>query len=442
MRFPLSRVVFSVTLLAGPGPFATGRTLPEDVTVKAFLRPTAALKGPRLQVLMRVPLVALNDIQFPSRGSGYIDFSRVDQVLPGVARYWLANSLEVFEEGIRLPRPEVSEIRLSPFSDLSYRSFDEALAHTTGPRLTDSTDAFLTQLWFDVLFEYPIRSEHSAFSVNPRFARLGVRVATNLTFLGPGAPPREFEFSGDPELIRLEPRAWETATRFFHWGALHLFHGSDYLLFLVCAVLPFRRLRDALIPTAAFAVTSAIGFAGVVLGQVPDGFWFPPLIHTLIAALIVYSALENIAGIVPAGRRAVITLISGLFFGFDFAFGYLAKAQFAGAWHGFAAASFDAGTIACLTAVVVIVVPTLRLVLRFTPESRTEIIVLSVLAAHTAWHWMTERAAVFSRYPIRLPAMDAVFVATAMRWGVVFVLLAGAAWFAAGYLKPKGAEQQ
>ena len=157
MRFPLSRVVLSAALLAGLASFASGRTLPEDVTVKLFVRPVAAPAGPRLQVLVRLPMVALNDIQFPSRGSGYIDFSRVDQVLPGAARYWIANSLEVFEGDARLSRPEVAATRLSTFSDTSFRSFEDALARFASPALTDSTDPFLTQLWSEEWLENPDR---------------------------------------------------------------------------------------------------------------------------------------------------------------------------------------------------------------------------------------------------------------------------------------------
>lgn len=442
MRFPLSRVVRSATLLAGLAAFASGRTLPEDVTVKLFVRPVTAVAGPRLQVLVRLPMVALNDIQFPSRGSGFIDFSRVDQVLPGAARYWVANSLEVFEGDARLPRPEVSATRLSTFSDASFRSFDDALARLKGPALTDTTDSFLTQLWFDVLFEYPIRSAGSAFSVSPKFAHLGVRVATSMTFVEPQGAPRGFEFSGDPGVIRLEPTGSQVSAEFFRSGFLHFLQGSDYLLFLLCVILPFRRFAGALLPVAALALSSAVGFGAVLLNQVPDGFWFPPFVQTLIAGIIILTAIENIAGTVPASRRSVVALVAGLVFGFDFALGWQAKSQFAGHFPLASEVAFCAGILACMVAATVVMLPVLRLLLSFTPAARTEITVLSVLAAHTAWHWMTERFALYSRYPVHFPQVDASLIAAAMRWAMVLVLLAGAGWFFSGYLKPKDAGGQ
>lgn len=438
MRFSLSRVVFTAALLAGFVSSARARTVPDDVTVKIFAKP----EGGKLRLLVRLPLVALNDIQFPSRGPGYLDLAHINQVLPGAARYWVANSIDLFEDDRHLPRPEVVQTRLSVLANKSFDSYDEAFAHLNGSQLDEKTDTFLTQVWFDMLLEYPIQADRSLFSIHSRLASLGVKVSTTLTFIAPGAVPRTFEFTGDPGLLRLEPQVLEVARQFFNWGFLYLLNGSDYLLFLFCAVLPFRRYHQVAPLAGGFAVAFSLTFIASILNQAPDGFWFPPLVETAVALAIVYTALENIAGNVPPLRRALVSLVFGLVFGFSFALGHATKAQFAGAWPMLAAIAFDAGLLAAMGVVLLVLVPVLRWLLRFTPVARTETIVLSVLAAHTAWHWLTERFARFNRFPIRFPGLDAALLAGAMRWGMLLVLLAGGVWFVSGYLKPKGLKPQ
>ena len=98
----------------------------------------------------------------------------------------------------------------------------------------------------------------------PRFrfirssARLGLRVVTVLRFLPPGGAVRAFEFTGDPGLVRLDPRWHQAALRFVELGFFHILDGTDHLLFLFCLVIPFRRFR-ALIPVVtSFTVAHSI----------------------------------------------------------------------------------------------------------------------------------------------------------------------------------------
>ena len=56
--------------------------------------------------------------------------------------------------------------------------------------------------------------------------------------------------------------------------------------------------------------------------------------------------------------------------------------------------------------VLALVVPALNLSFRFVVAERLGTIILSILVAHTAWHWMTERGAQLLEFP--LPALDAV----------------------------------
>src|SRR5579859_6244818 len=62
---------------------AVTRVIPDDVPISAFIKPS----GQHLQLLIRIPLVAMNEVQFPVRSNGFIDLERAQTMLPGVARY-------------------------------------------------------------------------------------------------------------------------------------------------------------------------------------------------------------------------------------------------------------------------------------------------------------------------------------------------------------------
>jgi hypothetical protein len=76
----------------------------------------------------------------------------------------------------------------------------------------------------------------------------------------------------------------------------------------------------------------------------------------------------------------------------------------------------------------------------FTQSERIETIVLSLLAAHAAWHWMTERWDRLNRFAFHWPVVDTAFLAITMRWMMILVIFGGVVWFVAGlFTKPKEA---
>ena len=174
----------------------------------------------------------------------------------------------------------------------------------TGPRLPDDTELFWSQGLLDVVFEYPIQSDQSKFSIRPKLARLGVRTNDVLRFLPPGGAVRAFEFHGDPGIVRLDPRWHQAALQFVKLGFFHILDGIDHLLFLLCLVIPFRRFRSLVAVVTSFTVAHSITLIASAFDLAPDALWFPPLIETLIATSIVYMALENIVVASRNARRA------------------------------------------------------------------------------------------------------------------------------------------
>jgi hypothetical protein len=411
--------------LAAPG--AAAHDIPTDVRINAFVRPA----GERLELLLRVPLAAMREVDIPLRGPGYLDLARADAALHHAAKLWLIDNIEVYENGAALAPPRLAAARVSLPSDRSFVSYEAARAHVLGPRLTDE-DLYWNQQLFDVLLDYPIRSEASDFAVRMRVDRLGLRVATALRFLPPGGATRAFEFHGDPGLVRLDPRWHHAAARFVVSGFWHILEGADHLLFLLCLVIPFRRLRPLVLIVTAFTLAHSISLIAAVLGFVPDALWFPPLIEVLIAATVFAMALENIVGS-RIERRWIAAFAFGLVHGFGFSFALRESLQFAGEHLWTALAAFNAGVEIGQLAVLLLLIPALALLFRFMIAERLGIIILSAIVAHTAWHWMGERGEQLAKFPF--PTLDAAFLAGVMRGLMAVLILATLVWLASGVLR-------
>ncbi len=411
-----------MTLALASGAFA--HDIPNDVTVRAFVKPS----GNRLNVLMRVPLQAMRDIDFPSRGAGYLDLAKTSRLLPDAATLWLSDAIQFYENGTMLPKPSVVETRVSLESDKSFASYDQALAHVTGAGIPESTDVYWNQTMLDVLFEYPIRSDQSDFSIHPALDRLGVRVLTVLRFLPPSGVIRAFEYEGDPGLVRLDPRWSQAALRFVKLGFLHILDGTDHLLFLLCLVIPFRRF-GALVPVVtAFTVAHSITLIASAYNLAPDALWFPPLIETLIAISILYMALENIVGGSTLRRRWVTAFGFGMVHGFGFSFVLRETMQFAGSHLLTSLLSFNLGVELGQLLVLLLLIPVLDALFRYVVAERMGTIILSALVAHTAWHWMLDRADRLRRFHFQWPEITAALLASATRWLMLAMIAAALIW--------------
>jgi len=418
-------------VLAAAALTAAAHDIPTDVKINAFLKPS----GDRLELLIRVPLAALQDIDFPLRGPGYLDLARADEALRGAAKLWLIDNIDVYEDGVRLPAPRILAARVSLPSDRSFTSYETARAHVLGPRLADDLELYWNQQLLDVLLEYPIRSEQSQFAIHPRVDRFGQRVSTALRVVNPDGAIRPYEFVGDPGVVQLDPRWYQAALRFAVSGFWHILEGPDHLLFLLCLVIPFRRLRPLVIIVTAFTVAHSIALIASALGFVPDALWFPPLVETLIAVTIVYMALENIVYAAVGKhdesgipRRWILAFAFGIVHGFGFSFALRESLQFAGDHLLTALLAFNVGVEIGQLAVLLVLIPALGLLFHRVLPEWIGIIVLSPLVAHTTCHWMIERGEQLAKFP--LPTLDAAFIASVMRGLMAVLVLTAAVWLA------------
>jgi hypothetical protein len=405
---------------------ACAHDIPNDVMVRAFVKP----EGRHLQLLVRVPMSAMREADIPLVGPGFIDMPRAEGPMRTAARLWLVDNIEVYEGETRIGPPNISAARVALASDKSFETYEQALATVRSAPLTDA-DLYWKQQYLDVLLEYPIASERSDFAIRPRLGRLGLQVMSTLRFLPPGGVERAFEIHGDAELVHLDPRWHHAALRFVELGFRHILDGIDHLLFIACLVIPFRRLRPLIVIATAFTVAHSITLSAAAFGIAPKGLWFPPLVETLIAASIVYMALENVVGS-NAPRRWMIAFAFGLVHGFGFAFALRESLQFAGSHLVTALLAFNVGVELGQIAVLLVLVPTLNLLFRYVPE-KIGVIILSALIAHTGWHWLAERFADLRRFP--LPTLDAAAAASLLRWAMASIVLAVAVWLVDGKIR-------
>jgi hypothetical protein len=404
--------------------------IPSDVTVQTWIKP----EGTQLHVLLRVPLEAMADMCWPTRGPCYLDLSRVERTLRDAVQLWLVNDIEFYENGQRLTTPGIRAVRVSIPSDTSFLSFEDAWAHIAGLGLGDDVDLFWRQGLLDVALDYPIQSDRSEFSVHPGLERLGLRVLTVVRFVLPDGAVRAYEVLGDPGLVRLDPSWYQAAARFVKFGFLHILDGIDHLLFLLCLVIPIRRLRSLVLVVTSFTVAHSVTLVASAYGLAPGGLWFPPLVETLIALSIVYMALENIVS-ANVGHRWMITLGFGLIHGFGFSFALRETLQFAGSHLMGSLVSFNIGVELGQLLVLLVFIPVLSFLFRYVVEERMGTIILSVLVAHTAWHWMIERLDLLRQYP--LPQLSASLIGLLLGWIGLSVLLAGVAWWVSKLIRQK-----
>lgn len=406
-----------------PARDAAAHEIPTDVTVQMLVEP----QDDAVLVLLRVPLEAMRDVDFPLRGPGYLDLAHAGSALDHAARLWLANDLAIFANGHRLDDPGLLAVRAALPSDGSFATFDTAYDSVLRDRLAPTVDVYWAQALLDVALEFPNPAGPGAeLEVEPTFARLGLSTVTRIRFEETDGETRVLAFTGNPGRVSLDPGVLEVFSRFLSMGFEHVLDGKDHLLFVLALVIPLLLIRPLIVVITAFTLAHSLTLAAAALDLVPAGLWFPPLIEVLIAATILYMALENL--ILPSLRRRWLEAFGfGLIHGFGFAFVLRDMLQLAGDHVLVSLAGFNAGIEVGQVLVLLLAVPLLRLASTRLPR-RALAIVLSALIAHTAWHWMVDRWETFTSYRIPMPTLNAAFAADVASWLMLGLVAAFVVW--------------
>lgn len=210
----LAAVLVSITaLLATP---ARAHDIPASVVVHAWFKASDGA----LDAIVRVPLKALRDVEFPRRAGVYLDLSAAGPALDEAVARWLPEAFAVRAGEHLLGPARVLALRASLPSERVYADWAGALAHVTGPPLPPDTEIAWEQVELDVLLRYEGAPAGAALSVEPALARFGLRVTAFLRYATPSGAVRAWELHGDPagcRSIRASRRSrgasWSTGSR-------------------------------------------------------------------------------------------------------------------------------------------------------------------------------------------------------------------------------------
>lgn len=393
MTFLCFRLLARCLLVAAAAcaPVAQAHEFKLDAVMNAFVK----IEPGRAELVVRAPLYLFKSARFPVAGVE-ID---VGHSAPAIERSLLAieKDITVFENERPLPASGATA-RLSLPSDRSFDSYEQASRHIGEP-LEPDTHIFIDQGYVDARISFPIASASSEFSIRTTAApELGEALKLAVRYLPPGSDGRAIVLTSLSGSVALNPTWTRAATGFTKLGIEHILTGYDHLLFLLCLVVPLRGWRQVVSVISVFTVAHSLTLLGSAFNLAPSGSWFPPFVETAIAASIVYMALENIIG-VELERRVLITALFGLVHGFGFSYGLRENFQFAGTHLLVSLFAFNVGIELGQLLVLAVMLPTLALLRRHVLRGRLGVIILSALVAHTAWHWMTDRAEALWRAP-------------------------------------------
>ncbi len=416
-----------ISVVAAGSSLAIAHDIPAKLEMNAFVK----VDRNQAQLVIRMPLYVLGTAQFPALGRE-LDLAgsgpATQRALAGIAA-----SIAIWENGTRLV-PSSSVGRLSLPSDRSFGDYDQAVKHVATP-LEAGTAIYTNQGFFDAHLTYPITSAGSRFTIRTMVApELGDFVKLIVRYMPADGSSRAFLIASRSGQVPLNPAWYQAAGSFVCFGMGHILSGTDHLLFLLCLIIPFRRLRGLLPVITAFTLGHSITLLGTAYNLAPSGAWFPPFVEAAIAASIVYMALENITG-ANLQRRWIITGLFGLVHGFGFSYALKETLQFAGSHLLVSLLAFNVGIEIGQLMVLAAMLAGLALLFRlaFEKKQRIGVIVLSALVAHTAWHWMIARGEVLWKSPA--PELNANSLMTLARWVAVLLIAVGAARFVAEWLE-------
>ncbi|MCB2090789.1 MAG: HupE/UreJ family protein [Alphaproteobacteria bacterium] len=397
--------------------------IPASVTVHMYVKP----EGNTLKLLLRVPLESMSELVYPTFGPGYLDFEKADPVLLDAAHVYLTDELQVFENGELINDKMITAYRATYPQDRSISTWEAAIENIKKPPLTNETKLYYGQAVLDVLYEFPIKSEHSRFSIEPTLNKLANVTNTVLRFLPPDSGERVFNYIGNPGVVELDPSLFHALYEFLKLGFFHILEGTDHILFLLCLIIPVRNFMGLVPVITSFTVAHSITLISTAFGLAPQALWFAPLIETLIALSIVFMAFENIVG-AKLENRWIVAFAFGLVHGFGFSFLLSESMQFAGTHLFTSLLSFNLGVEVGQLFILIIVLPLLNLLFKYVVNEKAGTILLSALVAHSGWHWMTERNDNLMQYIFVMPKFDRAFYVDLMRWGMLLVIIAIASW--------------
>ena len=364
---------------------AQSHEIPRDAQLQVFLNQDPK----RLTLLIRAPMSAMKEVEFPLIKDTYLNLEKVKPSLEQAAQLWFTDNIKIIQNGAVLTAPLIENARISLPSDRSFATYETALSHVQKSQWDLPDNLVWSQQYLDIELAYPLTSSDTQLGIDFGLQRLALRVGINLRFKLLHAQEQTFELNAKEGVVLLNPSIWQASWRFMKAGFVHILSGTDHLLFIACLILLAPSWRQLLGVITSFTVAHSITLISSAMGYVPTGLWFIPWVEWAIALSIVYMALENIWN--PSVRRRwILCTLFGLVHGFGFSFVLHETLQFAGSHWMASLLSFNLGVEAGQALLLLIGFPIVRMIAS-NPQGRVISIVFSALIAHVSWHWMSER---------------------------------------------------
>jgi hypothetical protein len=304
----------------------------------------------------------------------------VSSISEAVALYEDAQLLEAGSRAFRLSLP-------------SDRSFDDyAIASAHLERAASESPVYANQGYLDARLTYSIKSPAAMISVESRFTeRWGGAPKVSLTFLPHDGRDRQYSITGELGRVALNPTMYEAVRRFFLVGLILVLGAVEYLLLLVCSIVPLRTRRDV----GAVALAMACGYTAASVGApfVLDRLDNPFVQVSSASAAIAVTVAALLNLVAPSfPRRALLGGMAGILCGFASAYLVREQLTFAGAHTLLSTAALGAGAVLGQLLAVAAVAGAALLWVHRSAHARARILVVSAIVADIAWHWSTARA--------------------------------------------------
>jgi hypothetical protein len=400
---------------------ASGPAGAHDVPLERVLPVFVKVEPDVLHLLVRVPLDALPDVQFPVKANEIdlqVSGPPIDDALSRIAE-----ALTISENGMTV-RPSSRRARLSLPSDRSFAQFNSAAAHVAAPLAPDMV-IYPGQGFVDAHLAYPIRSPRSMFALQSTFAgEPGDRVTLLVQYLPLDASARQLTITSVTGRVAFDPTAYEAGRRFFIRGIRHIPNAAEYLLLLAGLIVPFRTARGLVPMILSLSAGLSATLTGTAFNLSQVGQAVIPLVDLAIAASIAYVAVENIVG-ATLDRRWIVAGIVGLVYGLGLSFTVRQELPLAGSHPLLSVLSFNLGVEIGLLLAFAVVFGAVSLLLRAPVGAWMGATIISGIVAHTAWHWTLDRGTAL--WQGGWPELDGPSLLILARWaaGVFVAISAG-----------------
>src|SRR5688572_25367986 len=136
MKMP-TRCILALLVALALQAVVVAHDIPDEIVVQTYVRP----QQNQLQVLVRIPLLAVAEANLPKDGTGYLAMPYIDAALREAANQ-ISNGIVFLEGDERLTRYDMANARISLPSDRSFDTYDGAVTRVRGSKLPDTTKVY------------------------------------------------------------------------------------------------------------------------------------------------------------------------------------------------------------------------------------------------------------------------------------------------------------